>query len=314
MGEFMKKNKAIAIFCLLFVFLTIFAIFTSISLNNNRKKKEIILAAVSSNVEGGGSSSGSHSTINCENISYQAAMNEANTFYNPSECITRDNLVGDRARVTTGNLAVVACIYNKNIRPTINCGNGGSPISYEGIDKNKTPVYIWVCQDSTSSNFDKGNYLICEQSYIYKDPNKTSSSDDKDTSKDTSNDIGGNNGPRQDYVNLCSNPGFKQASKIAGYVILIAKWLVPLIIIILGMVDFIKAILSSDENAINKATGSLIRRMITGIAVFITPGLIFALIDLLDFSDDIEESKNFIKCTNCLKYPYNDCQRPSSKK
>lgn len=309
MGEFMKKNKAIAIFCLLFVFLTIFAIFTSISLNNNRKKKEIILAAASSNVEGGGSSSGSHSTINCENISYQAAMNEANTFYNPGECITQDNLIGDKVLVTTGNLAVSACVYNKNIRPAINCGNGGSPDFYSGVDKDNNSVYVWVCQDSTSSNFDKGNYLICEQSYLYQDPDKTNSSDE-----DTSNDVGGNNGPRQDYVNLCSNPGFKQAAKIAGYVILIAKWLVPLIIIILGMVDFIKAILSSDDNAINKATGSLIRRIIIGIAVFITPSLIFALIDLLGFTKNIEENRNFIKCTYCLKYPYNDCQRPSSKK
>lgn len=114
---------------------------------------------------------------------------------------------------------------------------------------------------------------------------------------------------RLDYSSLCSNPGFKQAAKILGFVIMIIRWIVPLIIIVLGMVDFGKAAISNDEKALNKATASLIRRFVAGIVIFFIPTIIMAALNVVQVSKGIEKDTdtNFGACTKCLFDPVNSC-------
>lgn len=104
------------------------------------------------------------------------------------------------------------------------------------------------------------------------------------------------------YNNLCSNynSGIGSAVRILGYVILLAKWIVPLIIIILGMVDFGKAVISSDDKAINKSTSSLIRRIIAALAVFFAPTIVLAFLNLIQVTGGIEETSRFNACTKCI--------------
>ena len=55
-----------------------------------------------------------------------------------------------------------------------------------------------------------------------------------------------------DYDNICSSDeGVKRALNIISTIISIVKWVAPLLIIILGIVDFARASLSDDEQAIN---------------------------------------------------------------
>lgn len=102
------------------------------------------------------------------------------------------------------------------------------------------------------------------------------------------------------YNNLCANDGIGSAARIIGYIIIIAKWLVPLIIIVLGMVDFGKAVIASDEKAINKSASSLIRRIIAGLAVFFAPTIILAFLNLIQITGGIEETSRFNACTKCI--------------
>lgn len=104
------------------------------------------------------------------------------------------------------------------------------------------------------------------------------------------------------YNNLCAEEGIKNTMRILGNVLLIIKIVVPLLIIIFGMIDFIKAITSDDEKAINKATESLIRRIISGLVIFFIPTIvwtIFTSLDLIDGSKEIEKTE-FGACTKCL--------------
>lgn len=114
---------------------------------------------------------------------------------------------------------------------------------------------------------------------------------------------------RLKYDSLCSNNGIKSAFKIVGYVIAIVKWIVPLIIIVFGMIDFGKAVISNDEKTINKATGALIRRFIAGIAIFFVPTIIMAILNVLQISKGIEKETdtNFGACTKCLFKPFTEC-------
>ena len=114
---------------------------------------------------------------------------------------------------------------------------------------------------------------------------------------------------RLNYDDLCAgtepNGGMRQAMIILGYVIDIIKIVVPLLIMVLGMLDFGKAIVSNDEKAINKAAASLGRRLLAGILIFFLPGLIMSLLDVVGL--DLGEYET---CYNCVRYPGNDCVKP----
>ena len=103
-----------------------------------------------------------------------------------------------------------------------------------------------------------------------------------------------------DYSNICGNSGVSSAMVIIGYIIQIAKWIVPLIIVVLGMVDYGKASISNDEKAVNKATVALVRRIVAGIVIFFVPTIISAFTkNILKTNIDSE----FLTCTNCMFNP-----------
>lgn len=104
------------------------------------------------------------------------------------------------------------------------------------------------------------------------------------------------------YAKLCSdyNNGFGSVARIVGYVVLLAKWLVPLILIVFGMIDFTKAVISSDDNAINKSVSSLIRRIIAGVVVFFVPTIVLAFLNLIEITGNIENITRFGACTRCI--------------
>ena len=104
-----------------------------------------------------------------------------------------------------------------------------------------------------------------------------------------------------DYENLCStNDGVQNAVRIIGYVVAIIRWVAPLIIIVLGMVDFGKAVISDDEKSLSKATAALIRRIIAGVAIFFIPTLIQALLNFIEVTGGLEKSDTFNACTECV--------------
>ncbi len=120
-------------------------------------------------------------------------------------------------------------------------------------------------------------------------------------------DVEGETGPRNDYSNVCNNEGVKNAVLFIGKLVRVAIWAVPLIIIVLGMVDFTKAITSSDEKALGKATEVLIKRIVAGLSVFLIPTIIIAILQNIGIKGIDQNS-----CVNCLLYPFNDC-KPDDK-
>ena len=104
------------------------------------------------------------------------------------------------------------------------------------------------------------------------------------------------------YGNLCKNTedGIGKVSVMVGYLIQVIKWIIPLLIIIFGMIDFGQAVISNDEKAINKAASTLLRRFIAGIAIFFMPTLILTFLNLIHITGDIENSDRFGACTTCI--------------
>ena len=113
-----------------------------------------------------------------------------------------------------------------------------------------------------------------------------------------------------DYNQPCNDAGIMNAMKIIGYIIFVVKIIVPLILIVLGMMDFTKAVTSSDDNALRKALEALIRRFIAAIAVFFLPGLLLTLVGMAVEGGDeyTADGQTYGKCTACLNDPFNNCK------
>ena len=101
------------------------------------------------------------------------------------------------------------------------------------------------------------------------------------------------------YSSICSNVEVLNVIRIFGVIIKIIKIVIPLLIIVFGMIDFSKSVVSSDDKAINKSSMKLVKRIIAGILIYFLPTLVLTLFDYLELSD-IHTNENFYKCTTCL--------------
>ncbi len=90
--------------------------------------------------------------------------------------------------------------------------------------------------------------------------------------------------------------------QFVGQILFILKIVIPVLIIILGAVDLGKAVISSKEEEIKKATGSLFRRFIAGVVVFFIPTLVGAIFGLFTGFGDIENE--YQACEACVVSPY----------
>ena len=97
-----------------------------------------------------------------------------------------------------------------------------------------------------------------------------------------------------------------QIWQLVGKAIYILKILIPIILIVLGMIDFGKAVISSDEKALKNTTKKLIKKIIAGICIFFIPLLIQFVFSMISLVSD-EMKKDYTKCIDCLTDPYNTC-------
>jgi hypothetical protein len=83
-----------------------------------------------------------------------------------------------------------------------------------------------------------------------------------------------------------------EIKKILKYI----KILVPILIIVLGMVDFGRAMLASKEEEMKKAQSTFIKRLIIGVVIFLLPTIINSVLDLAQtaWKDDTLKNSNCI--------------------
>lgn len=93
---------------------------------------------------------------------------------------------------------------------------------------------------------------------------------------------------------------------VLGYVVLIFKIIIPLLLIILGMVDLGKAVVSSDDKAISKSVSTLVKRFIAAIIIFFIPTIVSAIFNAVA-NIDIQDA-DYNKCVQCVTNVSNtDC-------
>jgi len=88
---------------------------------------------------------------------------------------------------------------------------------------------------------------------------------------------------------------------ILGLIVTVIKIVIPLLLIILGMVDLGKAVVSNDEKAISKSVSTLLKRFIAAVLVFFIPTIISALFNAVSGIDlKNPDEKDTEVCVQCL--------------
>lgn len=100
---------------------------------------------------------------------------------------------------------------------------------------------------------------------------------------------------------LCNETRVARTLKFLGILITLVKIFVPLLIIVLGSVDFAKAMIEGKGDDIPKKVPVLIKRFITGVIIFLVPSVIDFLFGVIDtYSDTMKQYEN---CWTCLLDP-----------
>lgn len=98
-----------------------------------------------------------------------------------------------------------------------------------------------------------------------------------------------------------SEDGILKTFRMIGFVIIIIKVLVPVLLIIFGAIDFGKASTDGDEKKIQKATKNLVMRAVAGVAIFFIPTIVNFVINLV--SEWTTVDTKFANCSKCLLKP-----------
>lgn len=100
--------------------------------------------------------------------------------------------------------------------------------------------------------------------------------------------------------------------QVVGYVLLVFKIVIPIILIILGMLDLGKAVIGSKDDEIKKAMKSLMMRAISAVVIFFIPTLVGLVMSLVaDFKDNSATKNDFNICKGCITNP-SQCSVESS--
>ncbi len=88
--------------------------------------------------------------------------------------------------------------------------------------------------------------------------------------------------------------------KFIAKIVEIIRNLTPVILIIIGSIDFAKAVMSQDNNQIKKAQSSFIKRIIAGVAVFFVIVIIQWVAKIINNADESTGANNAFSCLDAL--------------
>lgn len=103
----------------------------------------------------------------------------------------------------------------------------------------------------------------------------------------------------------CQDNDIKRVFRLFGYLLLVAKILIPLIIIIMGTFDIFKAVYGQDDKALGKQLRILVWRIVGGLTIFFLPTIVGAFFKISSDLKDVTEKEDYKICANCLLDPLN---------
>ena len=106
-----------------------------------------------------------------------------------------------------------------------------------------------------------------------------------------------------DISAICTE--MEEVIQFIGYILLVIKIAIPLIIIFYGILDFGKAVIAEKDDEIKKYAKRLIFRVIAGIAIFLIPNVVLWIFTLNKDYSTQKDKVSFEQCETCFLEPYN---------
>ena len=78
----------------------------------------------------------------------------------------------------------------------------------------------------------------------------------------------------------------------------IVRWAVPVVLIVLGTFDLMKAVIASKEDEIKAAQKLLIKRVVYGVIIFLVPSIVYWVFNIVSNTSGIDGTGNFWDCWN----------------
>ena len=95
-----------------------------------------------------------------------------------------------------------------------------------------------------------------------------------------------------------SSADLKVIPALTSNVVTIVQWVIPVILIVLGMIDLGKAVTSNDEKQMKEAQKTLIKRVIYAVLVLFIVAIVRFVFSALAPDDDSKKSVS--TCINCF--------------
>lgn len=99
-----------------------------------------------------------------------------------------------------------------------------------------------------------------------------------------------------------------------GYLLLIFKVVIPVVIIVLGAIDFGKAVVADKDDEIKKSAKTLLIRAISGVCIFFIPNIVLWIFSLINGYNDQQKAATFSTCQTCLLNPMSDVCKSAVEK
>lgn len=93
--------------------------------------------------------------------------------------------------------------------------------------------------------------------------------------------------------------------QVVGYFLMMFKIVLPIILIVIGVITFGKAVISDDEKEIKKGYVSLFKRLIVCVVAFFLPQIVTTIFNIV--VDDFKDIKpDYDVCKACITSPNSD--------
>lgn len=103
--------------------------------------------------------------------------------------------------------------------------------------------------------------------------------------------------------------------QIVGYIFLILKIVIPLLLIIFGVIDFSKAVMAGKDDSVKGALQSLMWRAIAAVVIFFIPTIVNVVMGFISNFAESGAKSDFKVCQTCIVDPKNcDTSKDASKK
>ena len=170
------------------------------------------------------------------------------------------------------------------------CGKG---IFKDGSSKGWTWLDIRKCESNQYNTYT----LVTEESKSDTDATVINNGQHKvDTKEDVINKDNSSDSTPSTDAPITSCDSLPKTMKLLKKIYNFLKYMVPVIIIGLGMLDFIKAITSDDEKVFKEAWSKLMKRILVGVVILILPVILEFLINISGVINEEGLDKNNLFC------------------